>query len=163
MKVAEILGEVIRRKSRPKLAIYHFDSEDLIAPIIIRALLCEALPSVDLGKGRSIIFHKAHTGEGQDHLHFRVKGATISSVNRDGSAHDRSHGIQLQRWATDGAKAHYPGMKMPPKGLIEQLVIEPDASQFLTEGAGPRTLIGVDQIQRAEEKAQQHGGVVTTP
>lgn len=131
------INEIDAAQSIPheRLAIYHLATEDLVARAILGALLMEALPSVDLGKGRSIMFHKAHVPGTQDHLHFLVKGQKFAAINKDGSAHDRSHGVQLQRWAIDGAQQHYQGFSLPKDGLIEQLYSD-DATQVLTEAAG---------------------------
>lgn len=118
-----------------RLAIYHFATDDAVAALLIHTLLTEAVPSVDLGKGRSIMFHKAHVPNTQDHLHFLVKGDKFAAINKDGSAHDASHGIKLQRWAIDGAKQYYPDFKMPKGGLIEQ-VYGGEATQILIEAAG---------------------------
>lgn len=112
-------------------AFYHFESDDAVAETVIRLLLNEEKPRVDLGKGRSILFHHAHVPGTQDHLHFLVKGAKIAAVNADGSAHDRSHGIQLQRWALDGAAKHYPDFRMPKDGLIEGLLVGSEPSLLL--------------------------------
>ena len=134
----------------PKV-FYHFDTDDLVAEFVVQALLAEARPSVDLGKGRSIIFHRANVPGVQDHLHFRVRGANIAAVNKDGTAHDRSHGVQLQRWAIDGAKEHYPGIKVPKSGLIEALA--DSGIQTLTESNASGVLISPAAMLTAVTKA----------
>ena len=111
-----------RASNAEKLVIYHFDQDDPVAESTVRSLLNEQHPRVDLGKGRSIIFHRAHIPSTEDHLHFLVKGAKIAAINQSGTAHDRSHGVQLQRWALDGMQQYYPDFKLPPDGLIEALM-----------------------------------------
>ncbi|KQI72390.1 hypothetical protein AN191_09805 [Loktanella sp. 5RATIMAR09] len=118
----DYISEVEARKNdeRPETVVfYHFDETDRTAEVVIRLLLNEAKPRVDLGKGRAIIHHKAHIPNNQDHLHFEVKGTRFAAINKDGTAHDRSHGIKLQRWAVDGASKHYPDFRVPKDGLIE--------------------------------------------
>jgi hypothetical protein len=96
-----------------QLVIYHVATDDRVAELVVRGLLLEAIPRVELGKGRSILFHKAHVPNTQDHLHFVVKGDKIAAVNKSGRAHDQSHGYQLQKWALDGAKKYDPDFIMP--------------------------------------------------
>ncbi len=127
MIINEIIEPDDKITSHVKCVFYHFDPEDSVADTVVRLLLNEEKPAVELSKGRSILFHKAHVPSTQDHLHFLVKGANIAAVNKDGTAHDRSHGIQLQRWAMDGAKKHYPDFKIPKTGIIESLIASPVA------------------------------------
>jgi len=130
---AEEQAKVARGHGR--LAIYHVSTDDLVASTLLKALLMEALPRIDLGKGRSILFHKAHVPDTEDHLHFLVKGRKFAAINKSGTAHDQSHGVQLQRWAINGARQHYSDFKLPPDGLIEQLYSD-DQAQLLVESAG---------------------------
>jgi hypothetical protein len=123
----------VEAKSHERFVFYHFDPADRVAEVVIRLLLNEEKPSVELGKGRSILFHKAHVLNTQDHLHFQVKGAKIAAVNKDGTAHDQSHGFKLQKWAMEGAAKHYPDFKIPKDRIIEQLMAEP-GNQVLNEG-----------------------------
>jgi hypothetical protein len=127
-------SEFIREQSgREGIVIYHFDASDHDARRLVEEVLTEAKKSVDLGQGKCIIHHKAHIPDGQDHLHFEVRGRTVYAVNKDGTAHDRSHGKTMQRWALDGAAAHYPTFKMPPGGLIEE-ILGNGKLELLTEG-----------------------------
>ncbi|WP_157678479.1 hypothetical protein [Mesorhizobium sp. WSM1497] len=150
----------LKRPSGGKIGyvFYHLSEDDLEAQQTI-LLLMEAKPYVDLGKGRRIMYHTAHIPDGQDHLHFVVNGKKIAAVNRDGTAHDRSHGIQLQKWALKGAKANYPYMKMPPDGLIENLYAVSDR-RLLTEAVddhrvAPRALQIVAELKATEKDAEQ--------
>lgn len=115
-----------------RMVIYHFEQSDEVAETIVRLLLNEEKPSVDLGKGRRILFHIAHVPTGEDHLHFRVKGKNIAAINKSGTAHDKSHGVKLQRWALDGMEQHYPGFKRPVDGVIECLMGKPTAGGIQT-------------------------------
>lgn len=81
-----------------------------------------------------------------------MKGAKIAAVNADGSAHDRSHGIQLQRWALDGAAKHYPDFRMPKDGLIEGLLAGSEPS-LLLEGTHAEDIL-VSQAERLLAIAQ---------
>lgn len=52
--------EYVNRQAAATFAFYHFESDDAVAETVIRLLLNEEKPRVDLGKGRSILFHQAH-------------------------------------------------------------------------------------------------------
>ena len=69
---------------------YHYDGDDVLAGWIVGQLLGEAKKSVDLPANRKVYFHKAHSKEGQDHLHFYAKGAHLFALNMDGSSACRS-------------------------------------------------------------------------
>ena len=116
-----------------RLVIYHFSPADEHAQAVIEQLLSEEKKYVDVGKGRALMFHKAHVPNTDDHLHFVVKGAKVAALNKDGTAHDQSHGFQMQKWAIDGIKKHYPGFTIPKEGLIEQIMGKPEAG-ILNEG-----------------------------
>jgi hypothetical protein len=155
--MAKPLREVLNPKKTPaeKLIIYHFAHGDAVAELIVRALLNEQRPSVDLGKGRSIIFHKSHVPNTEDHLHFLVKGAKIAAINQSGSAHDKSHGVQLQRWALDGMRQHYPEFKPPPDGLIEALMSD-GSPHALNEAFDPNKELLSRSIRFLAEQSAQN-------
>ena len=140
---------------RRKLVIYHFDADDAVARQLVFEVLTEAKKSVDLGQGKSIVHHKAHIPDGQDHLQFMVKGRKVYSVNKDGTAHDRSHGKKMQRWALDGAAAHYPGFKMPDDGLIEAILANEEAELLTESNDRPATLISKALLAKALAKAKR--------
>ncbi|MBZ9703247.1 MULTISPECIES: hypothetical protein [unclassified Mesorhizobium] len=120
---------------------YHFATDDQVAKDTILKLLTEAIPFVDLGKGRSIVHHKAHVPNTEDHLHFVVNGNKFAAVNKSGTAHDRSHGIKLQNWALKGAAKHYPDFTMPKNGLIETLYGQSDNELLLESDRRPKVLL----------------------
>jgi hypothetical protein len=133
-----------------RTVFYHFEIEDRVAEVVIRLLLNEAKPYVDLGHGRAILHHKAHIPSTQDHLHFRVQGTNIAAINKDGSAHDKSHGLTLQKWATDGAKKHYPDFHIPKDGLIESIFSS--GAALLTEGTVHGRVLLSPKLQSMAEK-----------
>ena len=103
---------------------------------------------MDLGQGKSIVHQKEHIPDGQDHLHFKVKSRSVYAVNKDGTAHDRSHGKKMQRWALDGAKTCYPDFKMPDNGLIEE-VLANERAELLAESSGESEVL-ISQEDRRE-------------
>jgi len=148
------LKEIMSDKDRAKwnTPIYHFDSGDELAASTARTLLDlnEGQNPIDLGKGRSILYHAAHVKPGQSHLHFRVKGANVAALNMDGTAHDQSHGIKLQKWALDGMEKHFPNFKRPTDGLIEQFMT-PSARRMLLEAADEAGILVSDEEIRIAE------------
>ena len=144
--LAEVEADRAAGNLHERVAVYHFATVDLIASAILTSLLMEALPRVDLGKGRSIMFHKAHVPGTEDHLHFLVKGSKIAAINKSGAAHDRSQGVELQKWAINGARQHYPDFNIPDDGLIEQLYSD-DQARLLVESANGQN----DRVARAAQ------------
>ena len=143
--MAKSLNEILGRHrptkaTREVLVIYHFAQNDLVAEQAVRKLLYEQRQPINLGQGRSILFHKAHIPDTEDHLHFLIKGAKIAAINQSGTAHDRSHGIQLQRWALDGMEKHFPQFKRPPDGLIETLMAG-TSTRLLSESVGGKEIL----------------------
>ncbi|VVT32798.1 conserved hypothetical protein [Roseovarius sp. EC-HK134] len=130
---------------------YHFEITDRVAEVVVRLLLNESKPYVELGKGRAILHHKAHIPDTQDHLHFRVKGTNIAAINKDGSAHDKSHGVMLQKWATNGAKKYFPDFHIPDDGLIESIFC--DEVTLLTEEADHGQVVLSPDVQSEAEQA----------
>lgn len=127
MRISEIMDKAREDGSeREAYACYHVDADDALGLFVMRHFLGEARKEVDLGKGRRMLFHRAHTPDDQDHVHFMVKGAKVYALNRDGSAHDRSHGVKMQRWAVDGLKKHHADFTLPPDNLIEALIANPE-------------------------------------
>lgn len=126
---------------------FHGHDEDVIGSFILSQLLTEA-KKLDLGKGRYVYKHSAHTNPGQPHLHFYQNGAQLYALNKDGSAHDQSHGKHMARWAIDAVKNEFPGFSVPPKGLIEALMMGP--VQILYEDVGDQPAVTADVLRRAE-------------
>jgi hypothetical protein len=141
------------REEKPPHVFYHFASDDHVAHVLVRGLLLED-KTIDLGKGRSLMFHKAHNPpHGQDHIHYCVKGAKMYALNKDGTAHDRSHGVEMARWAVQGTEKHFPDFTIPPKGLIEALMPEPEKGLLLEGLAMNAVLVPPADLLKAEAKA----------
>ena len=83
-----------------------------------------ARKEIDLGQGRKVYFHKATHEFIQDHLHFVQHGAQLFAINKDGTAHDKSHGIKMANWTVDAIKKHHPAFKVPPGKLIERMLTD---------------------------------------
>lgn len=64
-------------------------------------------------------YHSAHIKDGQDHLHVYCKQHQLFAMNRDGSAHDRSHQTQIPNKVADAIRTKFPDFKLPPGNFIE--------------------------------------------
>ena len=65
-------------------------------------------------------YHSAHIKDGQDHLHVYCKQNQLFAINRDGSAHDRSHQTQIPNKVADAIRIKFPDFKLPPSNFIEK-------------------------------------------
>jgi hypothetical protein len=63
--------------------------------------------------------HSAHIKNGQDHLHGYCKQNHLFAINRDGSAHDRSHQTQIPNKVADAIRTRFPNFQLPQNNLIE--------------------------------------------
>ena len=130
--------------------LHHFDSADADARDFVRHYLVEGGRTFDLGQGRAVMFHRGHVPNSQDHLHFLLKCQKLYALNRDGTAHDASHGRQMHRWAMDAVQTRYPEFKVPPRGLIESMLME---GSLLVEASGQQELIRPNLLIAALNKA----------
>lgn len=74
---------------------------------------------LSLGGQYSAQLHKAHSNPGQDHIHVYARNDQLFSMNQDGSAHDRSHGIQIPNKVASAITQMLPGFSLPPNNFIE--------------------------------------------
>jgi hypothetical protein len=139
-----------RTSSEPTYILHHFDPADVDARDFVRLYLVEGGRTFDLGQGRAVMFHRAHVPSGQDHLHFLIKRDKLYALNRDGTAHDASHGRQMHRWAMDAVRSRYPDFQLPPQGLIESMLIQ---ASLLVEASGQQELIRPNLLIAALNKA----------
>lgn len=77
-----------------------------------------------LGGPYSASFHKAHIPAGLDHLHVYVKQNELFAINRDGTAHDRSHGVEIPNRVADAIRDKYPDFTLPANNFIESAPTE---------------------------------------
>ena len=149
----EYYAEQNRTDGHEVNVFYHFASDDVLARIILVSVLNEDRKHLDLGKGREIFFHTAHVQPGQDHLHFKLNGAKLYAINRDGSAHDASHGKQMARWAQEGMRDSYLGFTVPKDGLIEALVEVPSGKLLLENDGSAMGAVVSRALQLTAEAA----------
>ena len=75
--------------------------------------------SIPLGGKYSARLDPPHVPSGQKHLHLFAKGNQLAAVNKDGSAHDRSHGIRIPDRVAGAIKTRFPHFEIPKNNMIE--------------------------------------------
>ncbi len=74
------------------------------------------------GKGYNVRFDKMNYGvfdPNKDHLHIYRKNNEILALNRDGTAHDKSHGAIIPQYVADRIRAEYPDFIIPKNNVLE--------------------------------------------
>jgi hypothetical protein len=127
---------------------HHYRADDADAAAIVGDFLVEGGHQKEFGQGRRVVLHRTHIPDGQDHLHFYLKKKHLYSLNRNGTAHDASHGEQLHRWAMDAIKTDYSGFTIPGKGIIESTLLTED-SAFLVEAYVTKSALVPEELIRA--------------
>ena len=155
-KVRALLDKLAQIEHMHEVYVFfHYDEHDVIAKRAVRQYLCEGGKTLQLGKGRSVRFDRAHVPGGQDHLHFLQKGNNLFALNRDGTAHDRSHGIQMAKWTMDYIKTNHPEWTVPKNGLIEAMLARDEKTYLIeaNESSGAPVLLDPRQLIAAENLA----------
>ncbi|WP_157864166.1 hypothetical protein [Gluconacetobacter diazotrophicus] len=116
------------------------------------SILTEDKKAVDIGKGKSVYFHRAHVPGTQDHLHFYQKDSKLFALNRDGTAHDKSHQYQMPNWAKEAVKTHYPDFTIPVGGLIESLLADEKKDILVETNSEKKPLVAEEHLRDAESK-----------
>lgn len=84
------------------------------------ALLSEAKHrGIPLGGPYSVQKHSPHTPKNDYHLHLYHKNNQILAINKDGTAHDSSHGCIIPRVAADALRKMFPDYTFPENNLVE--------------------------------------------
>ena len=79
----------------------------------------------------SAILHKGHGAGGQDHLHVFAKRNQLFALNKDGTAHDASHGARIPNRVAQAIRSKFPQFKIPDTGVIEG-VMDEELYEFYT-------------------------------
>lgn len=76
---------------------------------------------VPLAGPYSVIKHKPHIDGGQYHLHLYHKQNQLFAINKDGTAHDKSHGYQIPNKVADALRKQFPDFVLPRHNIIESV------------------------------------------
>lgn len=108
--------------------IVHVYCSDLDAKV----LLLEAQHrGIHLAGPWSAQYHTAHTTPGQDHIHVYYRNNQVFALNRDGTAHDRSHGVRIPNRVAIAIQQRFPDIQLPPDNIIEYATLEDEAELLL--------------------------------
>ena len=74
---------------------------------------------ISLGGKYSAQLHGAHTTPGQEHIHIYARENKIFALNKDGTAHNNSHGVRIPNKVASGIEKEFPDFTIPPNKFIE--------------------------------------------
>jgi len=104
------------------LHIYFYEAPEKPTPFSSESKLLQEARRQNIGKGYSISFDRntySFADTAKDHLHFLLNGQKIGAVNRDGTAHDKSHGVRIPNHMADYIRSKYPDFQIRPDNMIE--------------------------------------------
>ena len=88
-----------------------------------------------LGKGDIVRYHAGNSNtKTQDHLHFYHNGSQLFAINRDGTAHDRSHGYKISKRHADIIANDF-DFTLPDSNIIESCPCAVETTLLLSEGS----------------------------
>ena len=80
---------------------------------------------ISIGRGYSVEKHSPHTSENQYHLHLYRKQNQLLAINKDGTAHDQSHGLEIPKYPLGYLRKNFPEFDIPENGIIESYIPGP--------------------------------------
>lgn len=72
-----------------------------------------------LGGTYSMRQDSPHSTKGQNHIHVYCKNNQLFAINKDGSAHDQSHGVRIPNKVARKLRVQLPDYKIPGNNIIE--------------------------------------------
>ncbi len=66
----------------------------------------------------SLILHRPYIPAGMTHLHIYNRQNQIIAINKDGTAHDRSHGVEIPHRVADALRRRFPDWNIPDNNII---------------------------------------------
>lgn len=126
-------------ESKPSYEWLTFSVEDYLVHVLFESstvsLINEAkYKGMPLGGQYSAQLHGAHSPIGQQHIHVYAKNNQLFALNKDGSAHDANHQIQIPNKVAKAIQSNFPGFTLPPNNIIESaplVVLEAFRAQLL--------------------------------
>jgi hypothetical protein len=99
-----------------QFAIFIYEDTDEDSLLLLNEAKHRGIP---LGGPYSVEKHSPHTPKNDYHLHLYHKNNQILAINRDGTAHDRSHGCIIPMVAADALRKMFLEYSIPETNLIE--------------------------------------------
>ncbi|MDD5300062.1 MAG: hypothetical protein PHD65_06175 [Gallionella sp.] len=119
MRISEIL------KKETPYETFTFEVDGYVISIFIRRDDQVTIPlneakqkGISLGGQYSALRHTVPE-PGKEHIHVYAKGNDIFALNKDGTAHDQSHGVKIPNRVADAIRTHFPNFSLPPNNFIE--------------------------------------------
>lgn len=106
------------------LHIYFYETNEKPEYFSSTYKILEESKKQNWGKRYSVRFDKMNYGAydpNKDHLHVFLKNNQLFAINRDGTAHDKSHGKKIPNYVSDKIKQEYPDFILPADNLIESV------------------------------------------
>lgn len=115
-------------ESEPEYQWFSFEVEEYSVHVLYDAkesnVLTEAKhKGLPLGGQYSAQLHNAHSNAGQQHLHVYAKNNQLFSLNKDGTAHDKSHQTQIPNKVAKAIANKFPDFTLPNDNFIESAPI----------------------------------------
>ena len=123
-----IANALIADAVAPRLVVVHLYTD---RPNASHLLLEAQHRGVPIGGPYSVRHDRPHSSVGQEHLHFFDRSGELFAINKDGTAHDRSHGYQIPNRIAKAMAQQFPDFSIPKNRLIES--IPDDLLALLTE------------------------------
>jgi hypothetical protein len=128
-------------ESKPSYEWFSFAIEEYHVHILFESapgcMLTEAKhKGIPLGGQYSAKLHKAHSPAGQEHLHVYAKNNYLFALNKDGTAHDASHKVQIPSKVAKAIHDKFPSVTLPPNHFIE------NAPTSVSAAVGQQLLLG---------------------
>ena len=67
----------------------------------------------------SVVRNTPHSAGGQHHLHIYMKKKKLFAINKDGTAHDQSHGCSIPSRVAKALRSKFPDYRIPADNYIE--------------------------------------------
>ncbi|MFD2235512.1 hypothetical protein [Phaeospirillum tilakii] len=113
VRLHEILGRGERTTATetPHLFLFIYQAADHDANETLSRLLNEGRREQDLGRRWSLAWDSAHVPSGKPHVHVYLRGAALYAVNRDGTGHDGSSGLEIHNEPLAAIQRKWPEVK----------------------------------------------------
>lgn len=97
--------------------VHIYTDDDAVSQLLVEARL-RGRPLVSTYSYR---LDPSRDGTGLSHLHIYARRKEIFAINRDGTAHDDSHGVRIPNKVADALRTAFPDWTFPRDNIIESL------------------------------------------
>lgn len=112
------MHEILLNVDEYTVHLYYEEGDKITETSIREAKLRGSIPLVGLYSADKHA-PRASTEVTQYHLHIYKKQNEIFAINKDGTAHDQSHGKEIPKKVANAISSLFPDYKLPPNNIIE--------------------------------------------